>query len=178
MSEAEVLHELKLIIPEFLGLLVSYVLIGSFWIRHHRLFNYIHHYSPRLISINFIFLFTIILYPFSTSFLFNSYLERIMSKTQVIIYLLNPLLSSVALLALLHFTESNIILSEKGKANLNRFRLVATCLSFLVAIAYVIIAPKQYATFCFFFLAIPKIISRVRDRKNLSEKNKQPQSQN
>lgn len=179
MSEAQVLHELKLIVPEFLGLLVSYIIIGGFWVRHHRIFNYIHHYSNKLIAINFIFLFTIILYPFSTSFLFNSYLERVMSKTQLVIYLLNPLLSSMALLGLVYIAGIKSSLSEKDRIVLNINRLWIMCLSFLLALISVLIWDKKYATYCFLFLLLPKFTDRLKkrfvDKINLASK---PQSQN
>lgn len=168
MSEAQVLHELKLLLPEFLGLLVSYIFIGSFWIRHHKIFSYIHHYSNKLIYINFIFLFTIILYPFSTSFLFNSYLERITSKTQIIVYLLNPFLSSIALLCLLYTADVKTSLSEKDASALNINRLWIICLSFLLALIGVLILDKKYAVYCMLLLIIPKVIDRFK--KRLSKK--------
>jgi len=162
MTEAGVLQALKHLVPEFLGLLMSYFFIAIFWIRHHRVFKYIHTYNSRLILINFIFLFTIILYPFSMSFLFNSYAEGTMSKTQIVIYLMNPLLTSLSLLGLLYFIKEMTV-SEKDKNLLNVIRLWLLCLSFVLAIAFVIIFPKNYATYCYFFL-LPNVLWRLRKK--------------
>jgi uncharacterized membrane protein len=168
MTEAEVLRELKHLIPEFLGLLMSYIFIAVFWIRHHRVFKYIHTYNPKLLAINFIFLFTIILYPFSMSFLFNSYMEKAISKTQVVIYLMNPLLSSLSLLGLLYFIKE-VSMSEKDKNLLNIVRLWLLCLSFFLAIVFVIIFPKNYSTYCYLFL-VPNILWRLRRKKQTLKK--------
>ena len=58
--------------PEFFGLIISFLLIGVTWLRHHQLFKYIRSYDMRFMIINLCLLFTIILFPFSTSFLFKS----------------------------------------------------------------------------------------------------------
>jgi|SRR5689334_7621094 len=76
--------------PEFMGLIISFLLIGTTWLRHHQLFKYIRSYDMRFLIINLCLLFTIILFPFSTSFLFKSLFENIVTRPQVIFYLLVP----------------------------------------------------------------------------------------
>src|SRR5215467_1223421 len=84
-------------LPEFLGLAVSFLLIGTAWMRHHQLFAYIAKPDAKLIFVNLCLLFTIILFPFSTSFLFNSLFDNITTKPQVFFYLAVPLFSNLIL---------------------------------------------------------------------------------
>ena len=53
-------------IPEFMGFLISFVVVGQFWVSHHRLFGYINDYTPRLLWLNLFLLLWIVLMPFST----------------------------------------------------------------------------------------------------------------
>ena len=43
-------------LPEFLGFILSFVVIGQFWISHHRLFGYIMDYTPKLLWLNLLML--------------------------------------------------------------------------------------------------------------------------
>src|SRR5205085_5557984 len=90
-------HKFREIIPEFIGLLVSFMLIGGSWLRHHSLFRYVDNYDFRFMLINMCLLFTIILFPFSTSFLFNNLFEGGISKLQIYFYLGVPYASNLIL---------------------------------------------------------------------------------
>jgi uncharacterized membrane protein len=72
LNDSALLHEMKDLIPHFMGFVISFVLIGVFWSIHHRLFGFVHKYSTRLIFLNMLFLFSIVLMPFSTG-LFGEY---------------------------------------------------------------------------------------------------------
>jgi uncharacterized membrane protein len=54
-------------IPDFFGLLLSFAVIGQFWVGHHRLFGYVTNYDSGLLWLNLHMLFWIILVPFSSS---------------------------------------------------------------------------------------------------------------
>lgn len=54
-----------------LELFVAFWTIGNLWMRHHQLFEYVVDYNERMIRINLIFLFTVMLLPISISFLFT-----------------------------------------------------------------------------------------------------------
>jgi len=71
-TDAALLHELKHLVPRFMGFIISFAIIGIYWSIHHRLFGFVHKYSTRLIFLNMLFLFTIVLMPFSTG-LFGEY---------------------------------------------------------------------------------------------------------
>jgi uncharacterized membrane protein len=71
-NDAALSHELKHLIPRFIGFVISFAIIGIYWSIHHRLFGFVHKYSTRLIFLNMLFLFSIVLMPFSTG-LFGEY---------------------------------------------------------------------------------------------------------
>jgi uncharacterized membrane protein len=64
----EVLHELLGLRVNFISLLLSYVLIASYWVRHHSLFKYIHDYNRHIVAANLASLLPIIFLPFTTAF--------------------------------------------------------------------------------------------------------------
>ena len=48
---------------------LSFVLIGAFWMSHHRLFDRIHRVTPRLLMLTIVWMFTIVWLPVATSIL-------------------------------------------------------------------------------------------------------------
>src|SRR5258705_4229921 len=68
VSDKAILHALGLLIPKFLGFLISFMLIGLYWTIHHRMFGFVTAYDRRLLFLNLVFLFLIALMPFSTGF--------------------------------------------------------------------------------------------------------------
>jgi uncharacterized membrane protein len=61
--------QLSAIWPHFLTFLISFIVVGIYWISHHRYFGYIKRYDTRLILLNFVFLFFIVCMPFLASLL-------------------------------------------------------------------------------------------------------------
>ena len=59
-------HALREKLPEFIGFIISFAVIGQFWTNHHRLFGYITGYTPGLLWLNLLILFWVVLMPFST----------------------------------------------------------------------------------------------------------------
>jgi uncharacterized membrane protein len=55
------------LIPKFFGFVFSFFIIGLYWFIHHRMFGYVINYNSRLIWLNLVFLFSIVLMPFSTA---------------------------------------------------------------------------------------------------------------
>ena len=72
VSDDALLHGLAQIIPKFIGFLVSFFVIGLYWLSHHRLFKYVTASSQKLLWNNLFFLLPIVVMPFSTSF-FSEY---------------------------------------------------------------------------------------------------------
>jgi uncharacterized membrane protein len=56
---------------EFLGFVVSFVVIGQFWTQHHKLFGFVHNYDNKLIWLNMHMLLWIVIVPFSSALNFK-----------------------------------------------------------------------------------------------------------
>ena len=67
-TDLKILEKLDEMIPEFIGFLVSFFVIGLYWLVHHRMFGYVVHYNRKLMLNNLLFLFSIVLMPFSSAF--------------------------------------------------------------------------------------------------------------
>jgi uncharacterized membrane protein len=96
VTDDHLLSKLAHLIPKFVGFFVSFLLIGQYWIVHHRLFGYVINFNPRLIWMNIFFLLAIALMPFSTGF-YSEY-AGVPVMTPVIFYAGN-----VALLGIMNF---------------------------------------------------------------------------
>lgn len=68
ITDNNLLYALHKLVPKFIGFVVSFLLIGLYWTIHHRMFGFVTSYDKRLIQLNMIFLFFIVLMPFSSGF--------------------------------------------------------------------------------------------------------------
>ena len=71
-ARSELYLQLTKLTPQIISFVISFVVIGVYWISHHRYFSLIHSYDYRLISLNLLFLFFITLVPFIASLLGKS----------------------------------------------------------------------------------------------------------
>jgi len=112
VTENAVLHKLAELIPKFVGFLVSFLLIGQYWIVHHRMFSFVINFTDRLIWLNILFLFAIALMPFSTGFYSEYVLRGVV--TPVIFYTAN-----IALLGLANFLMWRYLSNQKNNLTEN-----------------------------------------------------------
>ena len=54
---------------EFLSFVITFLVIGFYWLAHHRMFHYINRYDGRLLWMNILFLMSVAFLPFPTSVL-------------------------------------------------------------------------------------------------------------
>jgi uncharacterized membrane protein len=66
--------------PKFMGFLVSFVIIGAFWMNHHGMFTYLRRSTAGLLRINLLLLMFIVLLPFSTD-LMSEYDSSVLAAT-------------------------------------------------------------------------------------------------
>jgi len=66
MGGSQLDEELIDLVPSFLAYLLSFVLVGRFWVIHHRLFESVRAFDDLLMALNLLFLAMIALVPFST----------------------------------------------------------------------------------------------------------------
>jgi uncharacterized membrane protein len=162
----EVWHHFAEIIPELIGLLVSFWLIGSVWLRHHQLFKYMDNFDMRFMVANLWLLFTIILFPFSTAFLFKTIFNDVMLKLPVFFYLGVPLCSSLIMYLMYKRVNKKHL---KGMADEKFHAAVLSqgtlIISFILVITWVAILPIQYHAFGYTFFAVGPIIKRFYKKK-------------
>ena len=60
------------IIPKLGAYAASFLVIGSFWMRHLKVFSFLKDYNKQLLALNLLFLFSLSLFPFALSFAFSS----------------------------------------------------------------------------------------------------------
>lgn len=96
IRDSDILNGLAHLIPKFTGFLISFLIIGQYWMVHHRMFGYVINFNPRLIWLNLLFLLSIALMPFSTGF-YSEYAAMPL-VSPVIFYTCN-----IAMLGILNF---------------------------------------------------------------------------
>ncbi len=84
------------LIPKFVGFFISFILIGLYWILHHRMFGFVITYTPKTLILNLAFLFAVALMPFSTAYYSEYMLRSLVNPTLVYIF-------NIALLAIMNF---------------------------------------------------------------------------
>lgn len=131
--------------PKFIGFLVSFLLIGQYWIVHHRLFGYVINFTGRLIWLNMLFLLGVALMPFSTGF-YSEYVMRGMI-TPVIFYTAN-----IAFLGIINFFMWRYVSNPKNKISENLSPAMARFFS-----ARALSVPIIFIIFSFVYLWDPRI---------------------
>ena len=81
-SDRQFIDALAQLTPNFVGFLVSFLVIGAFWTGHHRAFACAAQWSDRLLPANTLLLFAIAAMPFFTAFL-SDYSNR---RVPVVVY--------------------------------------------------------------------------------------------
>ena len=93
VNDHELWHGLFHLLPEFIGFFISFLVIGIYWMMHHRLFKFIVRVNQKLLWGNLLFMLPIIVMPFSTA-LFSAYYNSSL-KAPLIIYAANILLAGL-----------------------------------------------------------------------------------
>jgi uncharacterized membrane protein len=119
VKETVLLQKLAELIPKFVGFIISFLIIGQYWIVHHRMFSFVINYTDRLIWLNIIFLFAIALMPFSTGFYSEYVLRGVVSP--VIFYTANIVLLGLANLLMWRYLNKSKHLTENLTPQLVRY---------------------------------------------------------
>jgi len=67
LGNDELLQMLLALWPKYLAYVLSFLIVGSFWLGHHRRFHFIKRYDSRLIFLNLVLLMVIAFIPFPTA---------------------------------------------------------------------------------------------------------------
>ena len=149
LTESNVLHHLKELVPKFIGFFISFLIIAQYWIVHHRMFGYVIHFTERLIWLNMYFLLAIALMPFSTGF-YSEYVTH-ETMTPVIFYTAN-----ITVLGLISFIMWRYISNPKRKISEN---LTAPLITYFSIRA--ITVPVIFIIFCIAYLFNPMLAAWI-----------------
>jgi len=145
LKEEVIIQKLAELIPKFIGFIVSFILIGQYWIVHHRMFSFVINFTDRLIWLNILFLFAIALMPFSTGFYSEYVLRGVV--TPVIFYTAN-----IALLGLANFLMWRYLSNQKNNLTENLTPALARYFSLRA-----LTVPTIFVIFSFVYLYKPMI---------------------
>ncbi|KQS41693.1 TMEM175 family protein [Pedobacter sp. Leaf194] len=106
MTNAEMINQLLNLVPKFIGFIISFFVIAIYWRSHHRMFSFIKDYDDKLIWLNFFFLFSIILMPFSSAY----YSDNTLYNLPFWFYSLN-----IAFTGLLNYIMLAYIIKHRGR---------------------------------------------------------------
>ena len=157
-NEPALQHALFELIPNVLGFVISFLIIGLMWVEHHRIFRYIDDYDGGLLWRNLLLLLCVSFVPFPTA-LFS---ENFWSRTAFILYTASfGGVATAKLLIWRHAAKAGLLKKEVGPMLEQRIarRSMAVPLACAIAIGLsfisIFIAPLS-------FILIP-VFARVLD---------------
>jgi len=170
-SEADLLRAVGQLTPKILGFLISFMLIGIYWTRHHALFGYVIDYTPRLLWLNLLFLLSVVIMPFSTG-IFGEYStpRTLHYITPLVFYVLNLCFSGVMLFFLWHYVGNpankvcdDSLTPEITRAAKKRAVIITSVFALSIPVAFINAFAARYVP-----LLIPivfRIVYRKKKRK-------------
>jgi uncharacterized membrane protein len=85
--------------PELFGFTLSFFIVARYWMAHHRLFHIIRECTPRLVQLNFVLLFFVVLLPYPTE-LYGDYPQV---ETAIVLYAASVGIAGLASAALTYY---------------------------------------------------------------------------
>jgi uncharacterized membrane protein len=140
VAAAELPAQLAAITPNLLTFFISFIVIGIYWISHHRYFGYIKRYDTRLMLLNLTFLFFIACMPFVASLLgrFSSV------PIALVIYTLAVAALGISMALIWRYASKNHRLIESfldaGTIQTINIRLFVAPLMFLAAVPFAFVS--------------------------------------
>jgi uncharacterized membrane protein len=151
-SPSELASQLGNGMDQFTSYLISFYVIGEFWLVHHRAFRYISGHIEGLAWWNFAFLITITLMPFTSNLLG----EFSNNPLAIDIFAINLILASLAtqatqLFARRHGLVSPEMTDQVVRAGRRRALVVVAAVSVSIAVAWI---NTDAAKYCWFLIAV------------------------
>jgi uncharacterized membrane protein len=143
-SGREIWHALGGIVLKFTGFVSSFMLIGIYWMVHHRLFRYVVHYNNRLIWMNLLLLMFIVCLPFTTALAFETFTGDV--DVSFIIYSVNHIIISLFFMRLWRYISHpahklSAGLTDKKYLRYNYWRSLSITLVFVLTIVMCVVLP-------------------------------------
>jgi len=125
---------------ELLGFVISFIVIGRFWIIHHRVFELVLDYSPAIIWYNFLWLASIVFIPFATNLVSAIGGDR---GDVDAVYIGNMVVASVAMLLIeQHLYRHPELLKENARDSIDLLRGLTPALLLVVALVLAVLVPQ------------------------------------
>lgn len=171
LMEVGFITSLKILFPDFLGFIISFLVIGLYWLAYLRHTRFISHFTLGAFWINICLLLFVVLLPFSTAF----YVEAPSLAGPFIFYCANLLFIGFFnyLLLLLVLKQAKGAVDKLEGRYLN-FRAITTVLVWAASIILAIFWPG-FARFAFLSLFAIQLIGTRYFKKKASRQNLQPQ---
>jgi uncharacterized membrane protein len=128
------------LIPNFVGFMISFAVIGTFWMGHHRAFSLAAHYSPRVLGWNLGLLGLIAFMPFVTAYLSSNIFQRV----PAIFYCLVMLAASLFSMKVNRTATSPPMVDERASPQMVAYvhqRGTSVVLGSLTAVALALVVP-------------------------------------
>jgi len=181
ITDRAFVHALIPLIPEFFGFIFSFFIIGLYWFIHHTIFGFVVNYTKKLIWLNLLFLFSIVLMPFSTAV----YSEYSSPKYIFLIYPYCIYVFNICLTGFLNYTLWVYISNPKNKVaegipggdfikNAKTRSLLLPSI-FLLSLLVSIVVNGPIGRFV--LLLIPLFMSFVKDKKEVRGENDEVRSE-
>lgn len=136
--EPRISEELLRLWPTFLSYLLSFAVIGRFWVAHHRFFGTLDGFDARLMNLNLLNLSLIVLIPFTTEVL-DDYGEQ---PAAPILYASVLAAASLVNWAMVHHAHRAGLVRDSGDRPGHSGLVVGTAVIFLASIPLALIAPS------------------------------------
>lgn len=162
MVSSELGHSILEMWPEFLGYVVSFMVIAMYWVAHHSIFRNIINYNKKLIYINILFLMCVAFMPFVTNLLFNYPAVMI----SVVMYAGLVTLIGLAIIWIWQYAKkNNLIYDDVDKKEIKRISigLIYSPIVFGISIIIALFSPR-IAMYSWIVL-MPLYIVANRNRK-------------
>jgi TMEM175 potassium channel family protein len=134
--------------PQFLSFILSFFVIGVFWMAHHRFFRYVARLDQRLLWLNLLFLMCIAFLPFPTAVLG----DHDNSRASVIFYGCAVGLTGTVMASMWQYVIGAGLLNERADPQTVRYltrRSLVTPISFLASIPLAFVS-LRLAELCWF----------------------------
>ena len=142
-TDADIWRGLLALVPRLLGFIIGFAIIAQYWTAHHRIFRFVRNYDIRLLWLNILFLFFIVLMPFSSG-LFSSYG---IVRAAFVIYAINIMLAGLTQILLLRYLLNPahylILPEDQPHPDLDTWRPMIAVAGFGVALVFVLLLPRS-----------------------------------
>lgn len=151
--------------PNYEAFILSFVIIGLYWILHHMMFRYIERYNRAFLWLNLLFLMCIVIMPFATS-LISEYGE---TATATIVYAANLAVASLVMTVIWWYSTGRGQLMIRGfDIELGKHAVLAnlcTTLVFLASMPIALANPRVAKYFWLLLIPVHMLLERTTGKK-------------